>query len=158
MKRIAIISDTHGNGSYLKRAATKMKDCSLLIHLGDGVEQADYFATRLGIPTVCVRGNNDWSPDLPDFSVLVEEGVRIFCTHGHRYRVYSDLLNLSYAAMEKECAVALYGHTHCPNAEWSNGVFLLNPGSLGQTKGLYPISMAILTVDKGAFTYAHFKL
>ena len=46
MKRIAIISDTHGNGSYLKRAATKMKDCSLLIHLGDGVEQV--FRHRVG--------------------------------------------------------------------------------------------------------------
>lgn len=150
MKRVLFVSDTHGDASAFSRL--DLTGVDEIVHLGDGAFDGEYAAMARGIPYAAVRGNNDFgAPSPPDELVLSFEGVRVFCTHGHRWRVKWTLLDLEYAARERNCALAVYGHTHRAAAEWGGEVFLLNPGSLAGL-GYEPAACAVVTFDKGGFS------
>lgn len=146
MKRVLVCSDSHGNERALLAAAEAERP-DLLLHLGDGVSDAE--ALRGVFPEMelrCVRGNCDWHSAAPLLRVTEVEGVRVFMTHGHGYGVKwdPDLLRLRYAAAERGAGLALYGHTHSQRLEREDGMVLLNPGAMDY--GLY----AIVTVEDGA--------
>ena len=63
--------------------------------------------------------------------MIEEEGLSVFCCHGHRYGVKSGLARLAARAKELGCEVALYGHTHRAAVEEVDGVLCVNPGSAG---------------------------
>ena len=84
MVRIVAVSDTHGRLSPLERVAERVRDCDLLVHLGDGVAEAHEL--QLFYPDrriVCVRGNGDWSSAEPETKELIIGGKRLFLCHGH---------------------------------------------------------------------------
>ena len=96
------------------------------------------------LPVAQVRGNCDYGEyDIPEQRVVEYSGVKFLLCHGHRFGVKSGLLRLSYAAMENQVTVALFGHTHQAFCEVRDGVWLLNPGSCGyggkQTYGIVEI-------------------
>jgi len=113
------------------REAVRRERPELVIHLGDGLSDAQLLATEIyPTPVLGVQGNCDFPRDAaPITHTFHAESVRFFMTHGHAYGVKNGLLRLSLAARECEAQVVLFGHTHVPFCHQENGIWFLNPGS-----------------------------
>lgn len=138
--KILVLSDSHRAQKPMLDAVRRERP-DAIIHLGDHSSDAQELAAEFPLLPLCrIRGNCDlFEEDVPESVLMNWEGVRIFATHGHRYGVKSGLLRLHYAAMEKEAVVTLFGHTHIPHCEESEGVWLMNPGACGRSCPSYGI-------------------
>lgn len=151
MKTLVVISDTHGNAKGVSELMPLIAENDYVIHLGDGA--ADMREARGLYPEkvyACV-GNCDYFSPLPEDGELEVERVKIYFCHGHRYGVKSDLHSLALEAKRRGADIALYGHTHLPLISETEGVTLINPGSLryGVGKGG---SYCYLVINKDKFT------
>lgn len=128
--KIIVVSDTHKNYSVLETAVKKNPDADMLIHLGDGEHEfRDIERAFAQLPMVYVGGNCDFGSH--ELTRVVQAcGYKIFCCHGHTLGVHEGLSLLVDAAKQNDCKIALYGHTHLYRTEISDGVFVMNPGSL----------------------------
>ena len=106
---------------------------------------------------LAVRGNCDSEVDqmllnfpmMESYSwVLLENGARIFLTHGHTY-------NSEHRPMLKKGDVLAYGHTHIPVAEQRGDQFIYNPGSITFPKGGYEASYGLF--EAGIFKVLSFS-
>ena len=106
---------------------------------------------------LAVRGNCDSEVDqmllnfpmLESYSwVLLEDGTRIFLTHGHHY-------NIDNRPQLKAGDVLAYGHTHIPVAEKNGGQIIYNPGSITFPKEDYVASYGMFA--EGTFTVHSFS-
>ena len=130
MKTLVVISDTHGNRAGVDGLSALFQENDYAVFLGDGFSDVHpYFSYYRDKTRVC-KGNCDFFATLPEEGVLEVEDTRIFYCHGHRYSVKSSLLSLALRAKELNCSVALYGHTHTPLITETDGVTLVNPGTL----------------------------
>lgn len=132
--RILVVSDTHGNETALCRVIEAQPTARVVIHLGDGVEEAESAAHAYPDRKFhLIRGNNDGiaGRHYPTSEELLLGGKRLFCTHGHGYRVKLGLYDAVCAARERGADMLLFGHTHQPLTDYEDGLYLLNPGSLG---------------------------
>lgn len=103
-----------------------------MFHLGDHERDAQYVRTQFpGLPLCSVSGNCDDRPQNPDSAVFNITGVRIFATHGHRYRVKFTLDALCNAGYFSGANLILFGHTHAAMHRELDGMHLFNPGSAG---------------------------
>ena len=66
--------------------------------------------------------------------------------HGHKYNVKSSLLALKYKGMEKNADIILFGHTHVPYIDDTDGIIMLNPGSVS-TYGIIEINESEVTAS-----------
>lgn len=146
--RILILSDSHGDVASMLRAVERTRP-DQIIHLGDCWRDGEELKKQLPLlPVAQVLGNCDtWSFSSPPAQssgswslgaqrteqlLLTLDGHRVFLCHGHRYQVKSSLLALSYAAREAGAELCLFGHTHVPCLDTTEGLTLLNPGSIGR--------------------------
>ena len=130
MKKILLISDTHGRTENLDRLLPMVQPVDYLFHLGDVGKDVDYIEVVSGCPCCFVSGNNDFFLNLPAERVVKIEQTHFFLTHGHNYYVNAWKEPVAKAARERGATFALFGHTHVPFQEEINGVRVLNPGSL----------------------------
>ena len=138
MLRILIMSDSHGRNENVELAIAQVREeigeFQMLIHLGD-VGDAREIESLAGVPCYIVRGNTDYDAKLLNANVIEAGGHRIFATHGHLYQVDMRLDLLRFAALENDCDIAMYGHTHVPYLEEDPGdVTILNPGSISKPR------------------------
>ena len=138
MLRILIMSDSHGRNENVELAIAQVREgiggFQMLIHLGD-VGDAREIESLAGVPCYIVRGNTDYDAKLLNANVIEAGGHRIFATHGHLYQVDMRLDLLRFAALENDCDIAMYGHTHVPYLEEdSDDVTILNPGSISKPR------------------------
>lgn len=140
MKRILIISDTHGHiNNCIKIIENTQPD--MIIHAGDIIRDADdIISVYPDIPMHCVCGNNDFSRRYPANLSFEVDGKKIFVTHGHEYCVkYETTLHtLENKAREMNADLCVFGHTHTPLCDMRGNLTLLNPGSTRFT-GTYAI-------------------
>lgn len=129
-KKVLVISDTHGRMENLEKLLPLVQPVNQLIHLGDVGRDVDYIEVLAGCPCCFVAGNNDYYSDLPRERLIKLNGVPIFLTHGHYYYVNARKDFLRSAAVQRGAKVALFGHTHVPYLEETDGILLANPGSL----------------------------
>lgn len=151
--KILVVSDSHDNYLYFKRAVEKEKDCGALIFLGDGERDFDIVTRNLTIDTYRVRGNNDWDSSTAPSAVVSIGGRKFFICHGHRYGVNSGLERLALAAKENECECALFGHTHCRHYSFEQGVHIFNPGSVSLPRDGNGCSYGIITDEGGKLDF-----
>lgn len=126
--KVVIVSDSHGDVSFLRDNIDLIKDADCLIHLGDYDRDVEEIRDFLPIRTIAVRGNNEFFSDQPYEKVVYLEGFKFFLTHGHKYGVYGGLHYLRDKALELEADFALFGHTH-EYCEIDDDVIIINPGS-----------------------------
>ena len=131
--RVGVFSDSHGDQKALYDLMEKMGYLDAVCFLGDVSRDAMFLSDLCsGLPQkpafYGVRGNNDLASMLPDSLIADLGGVRAYMTHGH---LCAGPLSLAYLALENECSVALFGHTHIPFYSYEQGVLLVNPGSAG---------------------------
>jgi len=157
MKRILVISDTHGNKSNIAKAITRFGDVDCIIHLGDYVRDAEYIRGLTKVKVYSVKGNCDISASVKSEQVINIGNKKILALHGHRQGVKHSLLNLALYARQKDVDIALFGHTHVPTERLYEGVLLYNPGSLGEPRGRKSTA-GIITIDKGEIKISTYKL
>jgi len=138
MLQILIMSDSHGRNENVELAIAQVREeigeFQMLIHLGD-VGDARELESLAGVPCYIVRGNTDYDAKLLNANVIEAGGHRIFATHGHLYQVDMRLDLLRFAALENDCDIAMYGHTHVPYLEEDpDDITILNPGSISKPR------------------------
>lgn len=147
--KILVLSDSHGKLENFYTAISFFEDeISCIIHLGDFFQDAKKIEKKYSkIPIFYVAGNNDFLEDKTEKYVNIF-GKKVFLTHGHRYNVYFGADKLFYKAKEMGADICLFGHTHNPFAEQSEGVFILNPGSISYPRALDKPTFAILEMEE----------
>lgn len=139
MKRVGVISDTHG--LLRPEAVEALRGSDLIIHVGDVGGESILPALRDLAPVHAVRGNVDtgaWGYALPLTLTLEVEQVTLFVYHGHLALEPGSLASAS---------VVISGHSHQPSVETRAGVLHLNPGSAGRKRFRLPVSLARLVID-----------
>lgn len=128
--KIIVVSDTHGDTESLIRFLKKSEnDFSEIWYLGDFFSDGETIAKAFNVPVVSVKGNCDLGVNGPENRVIERLGHKIWLTHGHLYGVKNTLTTLYYKALEKECDLVCFGHTHRALIQEEHSVKLFNPGS-----------------------------
>ena len=144
--RILVISDTHGNDSAIFKAHEQSGPVDILIHAGDGEQDAFLFGEVTGCTVIRVAGNCDLGSRAPRELIVTLAGKIIMITHGDRYYVKSGLENLRKQARNQKAQIIIYGHTHLALNEFLDSQLLLNPGTLCCQAGFH--SYAILEISQ----------
>ena len=162
--RILVVSDTHGDTANLDFVIrTLISRLDLVIHLGDGAHDLDRLH-RDGLsqlPRLQVKGNMDSDARLPPSRVAEVCGHLIYVSHGHGALASGSLLPLTLAAKAAGASACLFGHTHRPQKSYSDGLLVLNPGSLARPRGGWGPTFAILTVPEdgeGRIEAVHYEI
>ena len=135
MKRIIVISDTHGNPQNVEKLLPLIAENDYVIHLGDGAADMREVRTLYPEKVYACAGNCDFFSSLPESGELEVENCKIFFCHGHKYDVKRGVSALAEEAKRRGCDVALFGHTHEACIIEQGGVTLINPGSLRRFAG-----------------------
>ena len=155
--KILIVSDTHRKDDNLKKVIEEQAPLDMLIHLGDaeGSENLIGEWVNEGCRLEMVMGNNDFFSSL-EREIELELGPhRILLTHGHYYNVSLGVEGLCQEALDRDCDIAMYGHTHRPFLDQRGGVTILNPGSLSypRQEGRKPSYMIMYMEEDGNVRY-----
>ncbi|HEY6962252.1 MAG TPA: metallophosphoesterase family protein [Gaiellaceae bacterium] len=131
--RIAVIADTHlpkGARALPSECIERLRHADLILHAGDLVAISFLEELRrLGPPVEAVHGNIDepaLQALLPGERVVEAGDTRIGMVHIGGARAGREA---RLAARFPGCAAVVYGHTHVPQVEQVEGVWILNPGS-----------------------------
>jgi putative phosphoesterase len=130
-----------------------LRGAALILHGGDVVSAEFLDELRgLGPPVEAVQGNMDeraLKESLPRERVVEVERARIGMLHnaGPRERREARL-----AARFPDCAAVVYGHTHVPQIERFQHLWILNPGSPTERRRAPVHSMIVLTVRGATLT------
>ena len=144
--RIAVISDTHG---LLRLEVIRLVGaCDAVLHGGDinsrKVLDEIERAKKKDAPFYVVRGNNDkeWAENLPVYEEFILGGVKFFMTHRKK----------DVPQEPGDSQIIIYGHSHKYAEESRDGRLWLNPGSCGKRRFNQDITMAVLTIENGAWS------
>ena len=138
--RILVMSYSHGDYNRVRRAVMAQNKAEVIIHCGDGEDQIDNLKRDFPEKAVyAVRGNCDWGSTLPLEQLITLEGKRIMFTHGHIYSVKSGYYRIEQEARSKGADILLFGHTHLKMTEYEDGLYIMNPGSIGYYGASYGI-------------------
>jgi putative phosphoesterase len=143
--RIGLISDTHG---LLRGEVHRIfKGVTHILHAGDVGDPQILDELAAIAPVTAVRGNTDrghWAADLPVHNALLLGGKSFYLLH------IIETLDIEPTAFD----VIVYGHTHKADHRLINQTVLVNPGSAGPLRGSAPATVAVLTLENGAISYA----
>lgn len=130
--RLLVVSDSHKYTNNLLRAVDEQPTAQYVIFLGDGERDIDE-AKKLYPQKhfISVRGNCDFGSLLSDREIVIIGGKRIYCTHGHVEGVKHGVGGLISSARQEKADIVLYGHTHLAVTDYVDGMYIMNPGSVG---------------------------
>ena len=151
--RVVAFSDSHGDLDALCRVVEAQPRAEVFLHLGDGEDEVDdvralYPQKRI----LFVRGNCDWGSPAKHEDQITASGKRIFFTHGHIYEVKRGPAKLIGQAVSLGADIACFGHTHSPLSAQVDGLYLLNPGSVGNPRSSSAPSYATIDIDPKGVT------
>ena len=177
---ILIVSDSHGEVPALTAVFKWAKSLAVkntgnngnkpainaAFFLGDGAGDLEAAAAESGfiLPWYKVRGNVDPYFSIPDYLVLdiPESGQtgfpsrKCFLVHGNRHGVGSGTQIIAAAARDAGAEAAFFGHTHVPHCSVQNGIFVLNPGSIGRPRSDAGPTFAVLECPPTGLLRARF--
>ena len=155
MKRILVLSDTHGLSLKRVQDIINKEKCDITVHCGDYGYEPEVMKKMF---TYYVDGNNDFlsneNRQLEKFSV---ENFNFLVMHGHQVpRIkYHDWLNgIHRYAQDKNVDVVLFGHSHHFEVkEFFDHMILANPGSIALPDNMQP-TYIVITIDKGEIRFS----
>lgn len=150
MKRIGIVSDSHGRTACLEQMVKEAGNIDLWIHAGDIGKDKAFLEEFSGVPVVIVRGNNDYEP--PFYELEKEwtvDNIRIYLCHGHQWRAPMRERSLEYKASECGADLVIYGHTHVQKSWQYEQSWIINPGSIARPRDYYDGSYSVVLCDRG---------
>jgi len=140
--KLGVVSDTHG--LLRPEVAPALEGVEYILHLGDVGNPAILKSLKEIAPVTAIRGNVDRTgpcSKLPETEVLLFEGHYIYLLH--------DIGTLHLDPAAAKFSVVLYGHSHKPNISQRKGVLYFNPGSCGSRRFELPVSVGLLTLNRG---------
>ncbi len=155
--RLVVVSDSHGSWGNLFEAINRESSADAVYFLGDGYKEFDELACAYSDKFffIGVRGNCDFSCDLPEKDIRTLENAKIYATHGYVERVKYGLFDLEERAKKETCNLVLFGHTHQPLKQYKDGIHYFNPGSVRE--GFYGVvditKNGIMCINKKLITY-----
>lgn len=155
--KVLIVSDSHGRSFYLERAILNVSPMDYIIHLGDIEGEEEYLRDIAPCPVFIVAGNNDFFSKEPKEELIQLGNYRILLTHGHKHNVYGGAEVLKKVGSDNGADIVMYGHTHIPNLDLRDDVWLVNPGSISlpRQEGRKP-SYILMEIDQNQ--QAHFAI
>jgi uncharacterized protein len=142
MRRIGVISDTHG--LLRPQALEALAGCNPIIHAGD-VGRPDILDALSDIaPVHAVRGNVDrggWAEQLPETAIVEVDSCRLYVLH--------DLAALDFDPAAAGFRAVIAGHSHRPMIETVDGVLRFNPGAAGPRRFTLPVTVGRLILADG---------
>ena len=145
MKRIVVLSDTHG--VLRPEVMEQIKNSDAVIHGGDIDSKVilDKIKETMkpGIPLFVVRGNNDgkWATELPESLSFELCGIKFFLVH-----------NKKDIPRDTDADIIIFGHSHKYDKEKVGNQLRLNPGSCGRRRFNLPLTMAVLNIDESGYS------
>ena len=121
----------------------------MILHLGDVVAASVLDELRELGRVEAVYGNMDepgLQETLPQRHVVEIDGVRVGMTHIPGPRAGREA---RLAGWFPDCQAVVYGHTHVPQVEQYEGVWILNPGSPTERRSAPTHSMLELEIAGG---------
>jgi putative phosphoesterase len=130
---VAVVADTHlprGSRRLPERCVELLRSADLILHAGDVSSLSAFEELRgLGPPVLAVHGNVDepaLAALLPERLELEVDDARIGLVHDAGPRAGREARLRSWFP---RCDAVVYGHSHLPQVELAEGVWILNPGS-----------------------------
>ena len=146
--RILVFSDSHGRGSRVEAAIIEQEAAEHIFFLGDRVSDIEHLEELYPDKKFYkVPGNCDFSPLAKATKTVTIAGKKIVYTHGHEFAVKSGTERYKAFARAMGADIALYGHTHVAESSYEEGLYLINPGSVGKGHGLD--SYAYIDIENG---------
>ena len=150
MKRIGILSDTHG--CWDDRYAIHFKDCDEVWHAGDIGDYAIVERLQESVPVVrAVSGNIDHGMvrrKCPELEVFEVEGVKVLMTH---IGGYPGKWSKGMKQLLKDNGIRLMvdGHSHILKVIYDKelGLLHINPGAAGKSGWHKVRTLVKLTID-----------
>lgn len=139
MKKILVLSDTHGVKNRVEKLLEKEK-YDYILFLGDGLKDFDEYESE---NILKVRGNCDLFSTEAEQGLFSIENVKIMLTHGHNYKVKLNPYLLIKEAKMRCADAVLFGHTHTYTYFNVDGIDVINPGSF------FSGSYVILEIEDG---------
>ena len=140
MKRIALISDTHGVVS--RGVVEVISGVNMIIHAGDIGSEKIFTQLSYVAPVVAVSGNVDrWSRLLPYEKTIEVDGIYLYIIH--------ILENISISPKTAGIDIVVSGHTHIPSIGQEAGITYINPGSPTLPRSNTGPTIGILEIDNG---------
>ncbi len=147
--KILIFSDSHGHAHEMS-ATVQRERPDEVFYLGDGLEDLELLRVENpDLPITEVAGNCDSLGAGPWERVIQRQGRTFFLTHGHLYSVKSGMGGLLSEGIRRGADAVLFGHTHQPLCERKSGIWLVNPGSIGQCR---TPGYGIILLEQGELT------
>lgn len=149
MKKIGLISDTHG--LLRKEAIENLKDCDLIIHAGD-IGNVEVLEELESISNVfAVKGNCDKDKkveSLPFSQIININNTNIYIVH--------DIKTIDIDLKREDINIVVYGHSHKYDKYEKSGILYINPGGAGRKRFKLPITIAILKIENYNNYYIEF--
>jgi uncharacterized protein len=140
MKRIGLISDTHG--LLRQDAIENFKGCDLIIHAGD-VGKIEVLAELETISkVVAVKGNCDKDESLeclPFSQIININNTNVYVIH--------DIKTIDIDLKREDINIVICGHSHKYDEYEENDILYINPGGAGRKRFKLPTTMAILNIE-----------
>jgi putative phosphoesterase len=154
---VAVISDTHmprGNRRLPDACVERLKKADAILHAGDFMELEVLEAIQaLGPPVHAVRGNVDSAQlitRLPLMRTVQLGDVRIGMVHD------AGPATGRLARMNRrfpDAHAVVFGHSHIPLHETSDGFQIFNPGSPTERRRAPHHTMGIATIEEDAVSF-----
>ena len=147
--RIGVLSDTHRDKFAVKRVVEFAGNVDAWFHCGDNIEDVNILneGSDKKVPIYFVKGNCDFSTDVPAELIVELEGKKFYIVHGNNYGIINIAQDVMYAAMEKGCDMAVFGHTHISEIQYGE-VLVMNPGSPSRPRDVQNIkTFGIITIS-----------
>jgi putative phosphoesterase len=149
---VAVIADTHlpqGSRQLPDECVRRLETAELILHAGDIATESVLAELEGFAPVAAVYGNADepaLRERLPKERVVEVDGVRIGMAH-----VPGPALGREARLVRRfeGCDAVVYGHTHLPQVEIFDSVWILNPGSPTQRRRAAARSMLTLHISAG---------
>ncbi len=153
--KIVVMSDSHGSYRALDTVVKRHSDADMFIHLGDGERELNTLFMKnpqLEEKFHCCKGNCDYMNiiEIMQKSEIIDlpYGHRIFATHGDKFGVKSGTGRLLLEAKRLGADIVLYGHTHCRENRYEDGIYIVNPSSIYNPRDGKPPSYAVMSISE----------
>lgn len=139
-----------GSRRLPRKCVRLLEQADLVLHAGDVVAASVLEELLKFGPVEAVVGNMDEDElqgALPERRIVDVEGVRIGMVHDAGPRAGREMrLHAAFPG----CTAIVYGHTHVPQLERLDDVWIVNPGSPTERRSAPAHAMALLYVSDGA--------
>jgi uncharacterized protein len=147
MRRIGLISDTHG--ALRPAVFDALAGVDLVLHAGDVGSHDIIIELESIAPVHAVLGNTDYHglwPGAGEEVRLELEGRDVILVHGHQVGSPTpEKLRRGYP----DADIIVYGHTHRQRVDVVDGCLIVNPGAAGPARFDLKPAVAILTLAPG---------